>query len=135
MIYHNIGIVILIISKILYLQSFIFNWITNQSLVPDSFKTHLLLYKQNHFWLSQQDLQYCLALSPDFLCAFHSLVIFKEANMRILFIVFKRVIRHWNFHSMHCMSLHLLYSFYIIIHTAQSIWGITDTVLVLFLLV
>ena len=36
-----------------YLQNFIFNWVANQSLVPDSFKIHLLLYKQNHFWLSQ----------------------------------------------------------------------------------
>lgn len=53
MIYHNIGIVILIICKILYLQDFIFNWLANQSLVPDSFKIHFLLYKQNHFWLSQ----------------------------------------------------------------------------------
>lgn len=102
------------------------------SLIPWQFKIHLLLYKRDSFSSHKICNTALLCLLIFCVLFIHWSCLNKHQDC---IYYFKWVIRHWHFDSMHCITLHLLYPFYIIIHIAQSILDITDTVLVLFLLV
>lgn len=106
--------------QILYLQIFIFNWVANQSLVPDSFKIHLLLYKQNHFG-SHKICNTALLCLLIFCVLFIHWSCLKKQTSR-LYLLFKWVIRHTDILIACIVSLHLLYHSILLFTLHSQFW-------------